>query len=153
MPASQPRAGQRSRGPWSPRIATGQWVHLAVVLDTAKQTLSTYADGVRVGHATGVALTLEQVLNQEDASANRLYIGKSEYDSDPDLNAKVHDVRLYSIALTDQQVATIRNNALSGLAERAAPGRACPPVGVPPWQPWAAASAQQGVRPCPMRRG
>jgi len=101
-------------GPVSPRIAIGRWVHLAVVLDTAKQTLSSFVDGVRVGHASGVDVTLEQVLNQEQASANQLYLGKSEYDSDPDLNAMVHDVRIYSIALTDQQVATIRNNALSG---------------------------------------
>ena len=102
------------QGPVASRIAINQWVHLAVVLDTAKKTLSIYADGVRVGQVTGVTLTLEEVLNQQNGSANLLYVGKSEYDSDPDLNAKVHDVRLYSIALTDQQVATIRNNALSG---------------------------------------
>jgi len=101
-------------GPASPRVATGRWVHLAVVLDATKKTLSTYADGVRVGHATGVDLSLEQILNQENASANRLSIGKSAYDTDPDLNAMIHDVRLYSIALTGRQVATIRNNALSG---------------------------------------
>jgi uncharacterized protein len=101
-------------GPVSARIATGKWVHLAVVLDTAKKTLSTYADGVRVGQAKDVDVTLEQVLNQENASANLLYIGKSEYDTDVGLNALVHDVRLYSIALTDKQVATIRENAWSG---------------------------------------
>jgi DUF1680 family protein len=101
-------------GPVSPRIPVSKWVHLAVVLDTSNKTMSTYADGAKVGHAAGVVLTLEQILNQDDASANHLHIGKSTYDTDADLNAKVHDVRLYSIALTDQQVATIRNNALSG---------------------------------------
>ena len=99
-------------GPMAPRVATNQWVHLAVVLDAAKQTLSTYLDGVRVGHTTGVDLTLEQVLHQENAAANLLYIGKSQYE-DSDLNAKVHDVRIYSIALMGKQVATIRHNALS----------------------------------------
>jgi DUF1680 family protein len=98
--------------PVAPRIATNQWVHLAVVLDTAKQTLSSYADGVKVGEVGDVDLTLEQVLNQDDATANLLYIGKSQYE-DANLNAKIHDIRIYSIALTDKQIATIRNNALS----------------------------------------
>jgi len=114
-------------GPVSPRVATGRWVHLAVVLDAAKKTLSAYADGVRVGQATGVDLSLEQILNQENPSANRLYIGKSAYDTDQDLNAMVHDVRLYSIALTDRQVATIRDNALSGGARTEAGTSAATP--------------------------
>ena len=66
------------------------------------------------GQATNVTLNLEQVLDQNAATNNHLYIGKSQYDTDADLNALVHDFRIYSIALTDQQVATIRNNALSG---------------------------------------
>jgi DUF1680 family protein len=99
-------------GPVASRIATNRWVHLAVVLDTAQQTLSSYADGVKVGKASNVDLTLEQVLNQDDATANLLYIGKSQYE-DANLNARVYDVRIYGIALTDQQIATIRNNALS----------------------------------------
>ena len=53
-------------GPVAPRIATDQWVHLAVVLDTAKQILSNYVDGVSVGRVSEVNLTLEQVLNQDD---------------------------------------------------------------------------------------
>ncbi len=99
------------RGPAAGRVATGKWTHLAVVLDPATQTLTSYLDGVQVGQAAGVASTLEQVLHQQNAEANRLYIGKSQYD-DPDLNAKIYDVRLYRIALTARQVATIRKNAL-----------------------------------------
>ena len=118
----EPSEGYRARititgwteelGPMAPRIATDRWVHLAVVLDTAKQTLSCYVDGVRVGEVGDVDLTLEQVLNQDDATANLLYIGKSQYE-DANLNGKVHDVRIYGIALADKQIATIRNNALS----------------------------------------
>ena len=101
-------------GPMSARIATGKWVHLAIVLDAARKTLSIYADGVRVEQVKDVDLTLEDVLNQDNASANLLYLGKSEYDTDTDLDALVHDVRIYSIALTDKQVATIRENGWSG---------------------------------------
>jgi len=118
----EPSEGYRTRititgwteelGPVASRITTNHWVHLAVVLDTAKQTLSSYVDGVRMGQVSGVDLTLGQVLNQDDAAANLLYIGKSQYE-DANLNAKVHDVRIYGIALSDKQIATIRNNALS----------------------------------------
>jgi len=145
----EPAEGYRARitatgwteeaGPVSARIATGRWVHLAVVLDAAQRTLSTYADGVRVGHATNVDLSLEQVLNQEEASANRLYIGKSGYDTDADLNALIHDVRLYSIALTARQIATIRDNALSGRDQVQTAAQGTPPASQP-----AAAPATQG---------
>ncbi len=101
-------------GPIAPRIATNKWVHLAVVLDAAGQTLSSYADGVRVGKAGDVDLTMEQILNQDNPAANLLYIGKSEYETDADLNARIYDFRIYSIALTEKQVAAIYNNALSG---------------------------------------
>lgn len=101
------------QGPATPGVPTHRWIHLAVVLDAARHTLSSYLDGVRAGQTTNITLSLEKVLDQEDASANQLYIGKSHYDTDPYLDAKLHDIRLYGIALTDQQVATIYKNALS----------------------------------------
>ncbi len=101
------------KGPATFRVATGQWVHLATVLDTTAKTLNLYVDGVRVGQTTGVEWTLADILSPEDASENRLYIGKSLYDGDAMLGGKVYDVRFYSIALTDAQVAAIRRNAIS----------------------------------------
>ncbi|MGD2094291.1 MAG: LamG domain-containing protein, partial [Phycisphaerales bacterium] len=122
----EPSEGYRARitttgwteeqGPVAPRVDINKWVHLAVVLDPAGQTLSSYVDGVRVGHATDVDLTLEHVLHQENAAENLLYIGKSQY-RDADLNARLYDVRIYSIALSDKQVTTICRNALSGEEE------------------------------------
>ena len=113
------------QGPTTPRVPTNHWVHLAVALDAAGHTLSTYLDGVRAGRATNVTLNLERILDPEDAGANQLYLGKSRYDTDPTLDAKLHDIRVYSIALTDQQVATIRTNALSG-KKTAAPVKPTP---------------------------
>ncbi len=100
------------QGPTAFRVRTGRWVHLGVVLDAAGKTLSLYVDGVRVGHSTGVDLRLTKVLNQDDPGANQLYIGKSRY-RDAALGARLHDVRLYSVALSDRQVAVIRHNAVS----------------------------------------
>ena len=105
--------GSAEFGPQSPRVETGRWIHLAVVLDPAGQTVSSYADGVRVGHATGVTVALEHVLDQENADKNRLYIGKSHYSTDPNLNGRLHDFRVYSIALSSKQVVEIYRGALS----------------------------------------
>jgi DUF1680 family protein len=109
------------QGPSAPRVPTHQWAHLAVVLDGARHTLSLYLDGARVGQATHPTLNLESLLDRNDARRNQLYLGKSHFDTDPYLDAKLHDVRLYNVALTDQQIATICKNALSG-------GQAAPPV-------------------------
>ena len=108
-------------GPTAARIPTNQWVHLAVVLDGPRRTSGLFRDGVRVGQATNISVNLELLLDADDARRSQLYLGKSHYDTDPYLDAKLHDVRLYSVALTDQQVATVWKNALSG-------GKAVAPV-------------------------
>ena len=102
------------QGPTAPRVPTNRWVHLAVVLDAPRHSLNLFLDGARVGQSTNLTLNLEQLLDRDDARHNQLYLGKSHYDTDPYLNAKLRDVRLYGIALTDQQVATICKNAGSG---------------------------------------
>lgn len=103
---------QEEKGPMVPGIATNEWVHLAIVLDTANRTIKLYENGVLVGQEGNISLTLEDILHQTNPASNLLYIGKSQY-SDPDLNANLYDFRVYSIALNDNQVSTIYNNALS----------------------------------------
>jgi uncharacterized protein len=113
------------QGPTGPRIATGKWVHLAVVLDGAAKTLTAYADGVKVDQTKNLAASLDQAIDQKNPEANKLYIGRAQTGG-AGLNAKLHDVRLYSVALTDAQVATIQRNAL-GLAA-SAPATAAEPA-------------------------
>ena len=105
------------------RFPENQWVHAAIVLDPAARVLTTYLDGARAGQASDVAVNAAQILNQ--TTSNRLFIGRSQNDSEPTLHARLHDVRVYRIALNDQQVATIRNNGLSG--RRLTRGRGAPP--------------------------
>lgn len=110
------------RGPTSRRIAVDRWVHLAIVLDAAKQTLTIYADGKRLNRATNVPWSLEGVLDQKDGDANSLLIGKSQYAADATANAKLHDIRIYSIALTDAQVGAIcGKDNVSDSASRSTP--------------------------------
>ena len=91
-----------------------RWVHLAVVLDPASRVLTTYLDGARAGQAADVGVNAAQVVGQRDGTATHLFIGRSQGDAAPALHARLRDVRLYRIALIDEQVATIRRNALAG---------------------------------------
>jgi len=92
-------------------VLENQWVHVAVVLDPAERVLTTYLDGARIGQATDVGVEATQILRS--GAANRLFLGRSQQDADPTLHGRLRDVRIYRIALSDDQVATIRRNALS----------------------------------------
>jgi uncharacterized protein len=93
-------------------LLENQWVHLAVVLDPANRVLSTYLNGGRVAQARDVGVTAAQIVPQ--GVANRLFLGRSQDDDAPALHGRLRDVRLYRIALSDEQVATIRRNGLAG---------------------------------------
>jgi uncharacterized protein len=115
----------RVLGETAPRkFLENQWVHLAVVLDPNNRALTTYLDGARAGQATGVAVTAAQLV-QASGAASRLFIGRSQDDAAPTLHARLRDVRIYRIALGDDQVATIRRSGLAG--RQLTGGRGAPP--------------------------
>src|SRR5688572_26719275 len=103
----------RGETPATP-VLENQWVHVAVVLDPASRVLTAYLDGARAGQATDVAVNATQIVSQTAGAPNRLFIGRSQDDAEPTLHGRLRDVRIYRIALTDQQVSVIRNNGLSG---------------------------------------
>jgi DUF1680 family protein len=105
-------------GPVGQPLPTGRWIHLAIVLDAANQTLSSYIYGRLAGRAENVKIPLEQLLNRKNPAANRLYIGRSQGSDTPALDAKLHDLRLYSIALSEQQVGVIVGNAIGDFGGR-----------------------------------
>jgi DUF1680 family protein len=106
-------------------LLENQWVHVAVVVDPASRVLRTYVDGRGGLLALRDAVTAAQVINQTSAAANRLFVGRSQNDSEPTLHARLRDFRIYRIALTSQQVATIRTNAIPG--RQTTRGRGAPP--------------------------
>ena len=107
------------------KFLENQWLHVAVVLDPAARVLMTYLDGVRVGEAVGVDVSAAQILSQTSGAPKRLFIGRSQNDSEPTLHARLRDVRIYRIALNDVQLAAIRRNALAG--RQTTRGRGTPP--------------------------
>ncbi|HET9704879.1 MAG TPA: beta-L-arabinofuranosidase domain-containing protein, partial [Vicinamibacterales bacterium] len=120
-----------------------RWVHLAVVLDPAARRLTTYLDGAMVGQAADVTVNAAEVLDQTARDGNRLFIGRSHDEGTPSIHARIRDVRIYRIALTGEQVMTIRNNALA--ARRITTARAPAPeistAGIPLESPLAATIA------------
>ncbi|MEX2661326.1 MAG: beta-L-arabinofuranosidase domain-containing protein, partial [Vicinamibacterales bacterium] len=106
-------------------VLENQWLHFAVVLDPARRVLTTYLDGARAAQAPDVSVNATQIVSQTDENANRLFVGRSQVDSEPALHGRLRDVRIYRIALTDEQVGTIRRNALA--ARQTTRGRGAPP--------------------------
>jgi uncharacterized protein len=103
-------------------LLENQWAHLAIVLDPASRVLSTYVDGGRVAQARDVGVTAAQIVPQR--TTNRLFLGRSQDDDAATLHARLRDVRVYRIALSDEQVSTIRRN---GLSSRQTTGRGTTP--------------------------
>jgi DUF1680 family protein len=92
-------------------VPENRWVHLAVVLDASRGELTSYVDGARVGQVTGVTASAAQLIDQAPGGANHLAVGRSQDPTSPTLNGRLRDVRVYRMALTDRQVATIHQNA------------------------------------------
>ncbi|WP_437585174.1 LamG-like jellyroll fold domain-containing protein [Paramicrobacterium sp. CJ85] len=84
-------------------LHVGEWVDLAVKVDTEAKELTTYLNGVAVV-STKTDISAAELLTDEATSAG--YIGKSFY-VDPMFNGAVDDFKIYRAALTPGQVAEI----------------------------------------------
>ncbi|MCR2804417.1 LamG-like jellyroll fold domain-containing protein [Paenibacillus soyae] len=84
-------------------LPTGGWHHVAVTLNGSTGTL--YVDGAQVGQNTAMTLKPSDL----GATAQN-WIGRSQYTSDPYLDGKVDDFRVYYHALSPGEIA-----ALAGL--------------------------------------
>ncbi|SHF92160.1 Concanavalin A-like lectin/glucanases superfamily protein [Mariniphaga anaerophila] len=93
-------------------LAPYVWSHLAVVIDIHGKSLRTYVNGTLVSETNNVEMELNNLFDNTSIKNNKLYIGKSISAESSYLNAKLHDLRIYRIALTQNQVSGIYNNAL-----------------------------------------
>ncbi|MGM0369930.1 MAG: LamG-like jellyroll fold domain-containing protein [Bacillota bacterium] len=84
---------------------TGEWKHIAVVLDDNQGII--YEDGKRVA-------TSEMTSNPADlAKTTANYIGKSQYEPDPYFAGQIDDFRIYSRALSAEEIIALREEAFS----------------------------------------
>ena len=92
-------------------LPENQWVHVALVLDPARRVLKTFQDGTLTTEVAVGATELTRILDPA-AERNRLYIGRSQAEDSGTLHARLRDIRIYGVALSDEQIRAIRNNAL-----------------------------------------
>ncbi|MGE0076405.1 MAG: beta-L-arabinofuranosidase domain-containing protein [Bacteroidales bacterium] len=97
----------------SPAVPADRWNHLAIVINVPAKTLSTYINGKLASETKNVEVLLEQLFGSNSGVSNKLYIGKSITADNIGLNAKLHDFRIYRIALNGNQVARIHYNSLN----------------------------------------
>jgi hypothetical protein len=98
-------------------LRDGLWHHIAVVVPSATATVHEtlfYIDGVPVAHSTQGA---NQAINTATAP---LRIGDSYQDSGRDFNGYLDDVRVYGLALTDQEVQDLYNHGVTNASAIAA---------------------------------
>ncbi|SMO67792.1 Ig-like domain (group 4) [Gracilimonas mengyeensis] len=101
----------------APSLELNQWNHLAMVIDVPAKTFSLYINGELADEVSGMRLELDDLFGR--AKENKLYIGKSLSEEKAHLTARLYDFRIYSIPLSDEQVSTIRTNALRAGQEEA----------------------------------
>jgi len=106
--------GNKEKGAIAPVIEINKWVHLAIVIDIPSKSMTTYVDGKPVSETKDIPLELSAVFGQQSVDKNLLYIGKSLSPGDPNLNAMIHDFRIYRVPLSRKQVAGIYKNSLNG---------------------------------------
>jgi uncharacterized protein len=90
-----------------------KWVHVAVVINVPYKTLNTFVNGALVSETKNAEVELRQLFKSNSGETNKLFIGRSLNAEYTGLNAKLHDFRIYRVALNDKQVARIYGNALS----------------------------------------
>jgi fibronectin type 3 domain-containing protein len=81
-------------------LPTGVWTHVAVTLSGTVGTL--YVNGVQV--AQNAAMTLNPT---SLGVTTQNYLGKSQFTSDPYLNGKIDDFKIFNRALTSTEVASL----------------------------------------------
>ena len=90
------------------QLATGQWVHLAAVLDA--ETARLYVNGALAASTSGIENSPLQFL----PTANS--IGDSQYSADPPFNGMIDDLRMYNDALDGARIAQLYAAAESSAA-------------------------------------
>ncbi|RYG02314.1 MAG: hypothetical protein EOO02_10830, partial [Chitinophagaceae bacterium] len=100
----------------APVTGLNKWVHIAIVFDVASKSLTTYIDSKPAGEAKNLSFELTDIFGLQ-TDEQKLYIGKSFNAGDPNLNALIHDFRIYRVPLSSRQVAGIFGNAKGSINE------------------------------------
>jgi len=82
----------------APALAQNSWQYVAVSEDSSR-TVTLYVNGRQVGQATGATATPASL-----GATTQNWLGRSQYGTDPNLNANMQDVAFYTKALTAARI-------------------------------------------------
>lgn len=100
-------------------IAQNEWVHLAIVTDISSKSLVAYVNGKAVGEIQELPIDLTRIFSQLSKENQPLYLGKCRAPGGPNLNALLHDIRIYRIPLNHNQIGRIYQNSSRNLNDGA----------------------------------
>ncbi|EPC00161.1 hypothetical protein L861_14625 [Litchfieldella anticariensis FP35 = DSM 16096] len=89
----------------APAFPSGRWIH--VVLTLKDQTAVLYVDGSEVGRSISGNIRFSPA---KIGNLTQNWLGRSQYDNDPYLKGSLDDFRLYSGALSADEVAALANS-------------------------------------------
>ncbi|RYD73397.1 MAG: hypothetical protein EOP55_17105, partial [Sphingobacteriales bacterium] len=96
-------------GATSKPVETNKWIHLAIVVDVSSKSITTFINGRPVARGKYSPEALAQIVSGKP-DEKKFFIGKSISKGKPNLNANIHDFRIYRVALNEKQVAAISGN-------------------------------------------
>jgi DUF1680 family protein len=102
-----------------PSIELNKWTHIAIVMDVASKTMVPYINSKQVGEGKPIPTDLVNLLEQQSGENFRIYIGKAQQSGIPNLNALLHDFRIYRVPLSSTQITGIYKNAQRGMNDGA----------------------------------
>ncbi|WP_417360594.1 beta-L-arabinofuranosidase domain-containing protein [Galbibacter sp.] len=97
-------------------LKLNNWHHFVVIFNIVKSDFELYVDGKLEETTTITNIALNQVFDLSNTKNNQFYIGQSLYGSERKGDVKLHDFRMYHVALSAQQVERIYHTALQGEA-------------------------------------
>jgi ribosomal protein S17E len=89
-------------------LPTGEWTHVAVSIDSARNTGKLYVNGQVVAINTAMTLDPSQIVTGSN------FLGKSNYPADPFFNGQIADFRLWNTVRSDGQIVEDMNQPATG---------------------------------------
>ncbi|MCF7974384.1 MAG: LamG domain-containing protein [Phycisphaerae bacterium] len=90
----------------APDPLSADWHHMAVTIDSASTTITLYIDGEAVAQNTSAQYTPSDL-----GETTQNWLGKSQYTYNPNFNGILDDVRLYSRALSAEEISDLVSDA------------------------------------------
>ncbi len=98
----------------TPPMAANKWNHVVMMIQVPSKTVTTWVNGAPAGEA-GKPVDLGHLLDKDAGAKHKFCFGRSaNSEPAPYTNARLHDFRIYRIALTDRQIGRIYYTALRG---------------------------------------